>query len=310
VSTRVAAEAHFADRVLARVRALGHPLCAGLDPHLPLIPPLFRRGSMRSADPQTAAAVESFVLAVLERVAPRVAIVKPQSAFFEQLGWRGVQVLERVIAHARAAGLLVLLDAKRGDIGTTASAYAACLATDAAARVDAVTVNPYLGRDTLQPFLDAAEANGAGVFVLVKTSNPGAADYQDRRIDGRPLFEHVAESLRESAERLRGSNSGWSALGIVAGATYPAESERLRALLPHALFLVPGYGAQGGSARDAVRGFVRDADGHLAGGIVNSSRALLFPPAAATDDVRVWERAIDAACEQAAADLAAAVLRR
>ena len=298
---------HFADRLIARVRALGHPLCAGLDPHLPLIPPLFRRGSMTAADPQTAAAVEDFTLAALDRFAARVAVVKPQSAFFEQLGWRGVQVLDRVVRRARELGLLVVLDAKRGDIGTTASAYAAYLEVGGAMPVDAITVNPYLGRDTLEPFVAAAERNAGGVFVLVKTSNPGAGDYQDRRADGRPLFEHLAESLRESADSLRGPATGWSSLGIVAGATYPAESERLRALLPQALFLVPGYGAQGGGAADAVRGFVAGPNGALEGGIVNSSRGLLFPPDAATDDARTWERAIDTACDRAVTELSAAV---
>ena len=298
---------HFGDCLIERVRALGHPLCAGLDPHLPLIPSLFRRGSMAPADPDTAVAVQTFCLAGLERLAPHVAIVKPQSAFFEQLGWRGVQVLERVVQRAHELGLLVLLDAKRGDIGSTASAYAACLEEGAAAPVDALTVNPYLGRDTLEPFLAAGAAHGRGVFVLVKTSNPGSADYQDRRVDGRPLFEHVAESLQAAAERLRGPRSGWSALGIVAGATYPHQHERLRELLPHALFLVPGYGAQGGSAPDAVRGFTRSVAGQREGGVVSSSRALLFPAAGATDDARAWERAIDAACARAAAELHDAV---
>jgi orotidine-5'-phosphate decarboxylase len=298
---------HFADRLIARVRALGHPLCAGLDPHLPLVPPLFRRGSMMPADPQTAAAVEEFTLTVLDRLAARVAVVKPQSAFFEQLGWRGVQVLDHVVRRARDLGMLVLLDAKRGDIGSTAGAYAAYLERDGAMPVDAITVNPYLGRDTLAPFVAAAERSGGGVFVLVKTSNPGAGDYQDRRVDGRPLFEHVAESLRETADRLRGPSTGWSSLGIVAGATYPAESARLRALLPRALFLVPGYGAQGGAAADAVRGFVSAPNGGLEGGIVNSSRGLLFPRDASTDDSRTWERAIDAACDRAVTELSAAV---
>jgi orotidine-5'-phosphate decarboxylase len=204
-------------------------------------------------------------------------------------------------------GVLVLLDAKRSDIGSTACAYAAYLERDGALPADAITVNPYLGRDTLEPFIAAAQHNGGGVFVLVKTSNPGAGDYQDRRVDGRPLFEHVAESLRETAERLRGPATGWSSLGLVAGATYPAENERLRQLLPPALFLVPGYGAQGGGAADAVRGFVPGPTGCLEGGIVNSSRALLFPADAATDDAGVWERAIDDACDRAVAELRAAV---
>lgn len=298
---------HFADRLIARVRALGHPLCVGLDPHLPLLPPVFRRGTMAAADPQTAAAVEAFLSAVVERVAGRVAIVKPQIAFFEQLGWRGLRVLETVVGLARSQGALVLLDAKRGDIDSTARAYAAYLDPAAPMPVDAITLNPYLGRDTLAPFIEAAAANGRGVFVLIKTSNPGSADYQDRLLDGRPLFETVAESLAATARDLAGPATGWSSLGVVAGATYPEQSRKIRALLPHSLMLVPGYGAQGGGARDAVAGFVPGPDGRPEGGVVNSSRGILFPKDAVTEDARTWERAIDAACDRAITELAAAI---
>lgn len=298
---------HFADRLIQRVRQLGHPLCVGLDPHLALIPPLFRRGTMAPADPQTAPAVETFLRAVLDRIATRVAIVKPQSAFFEQLGWRGIQVLDRLVAEARARRLLVVLDAKRGDIGSTAAAYAAYLDPAGALPVDALTVNPYLGRDTLAPFFEPAAAAGAGVFILVKTSNAGSADYQDRVVDGRPLFELIAASLAETIQRFIGAATGWSSLGIVAGATYPEQSQRIRMLLPHALFLVPGYGEQGAAARDAVRGFVRGPDGRLEGGVVSSSRGILFPNDAATDDLHAWERAISAACDRAIDDLGSAI---
>ena len=296
---------HFADDLIARTRALGHPLCAGLDPHLPLIPPLFRQGDMAPADPRTAAAVAEFFAAALPRLTPHVAVVKPQSAFFELLGWRGIQVLQELIARAQAAGVPVILDAKRGDIGSTASAYAGVL-DGGALQADAMTVNPYLGRDTLEPFITAASARGRGVFVLAKTSNPGAADFQDRLIDGVPLYAHVAEALAEPCARLRGPASGWSSLGIVAGATHPAEHERLRAALPEALFLVPGYGAQGGSAQDAVRGFVR-RNGRLEGGVVSSSRQLVFPDAARVADARAWERAFDESVARAVDDLRAAV---
>jgi len=294
---------HFADRLVERLRVLGHPLCAGLDPHLALIPPLFRSGSMSAADPHTAGAVRSFLFAFLDRIAEHVAVVKPQIAFFEQMGWRGIHVLEEVVASARQRGLLVLLDAKRGDIGSTADAYAQYLNPHAALAADAITINPYLGRDSLRPFFDAATQHGGGVFVLVKTSNPGSGDYQDRHVDGMPLYEVVAESMSSLADNLRGPRTGWSSLGIVAGATYPAQSERLREILPRALFLVPGYGAQGGSAADALRGFVRGASGHLEGGVVNSSRGLLFPKASMTDDVHVWEAAIDTALQAATQDL-------
>jgi orotidine-5'-phosphate decarboxylase len=299
--------AHFADALIERVRALGHPLCAGLDPHLPLIPELFRRGSMQPADPQTADVVEAFCLAALERLARRVALVKPQIAFFEQLGWRGLRALERVLGRCRELELLALLDAKRGDIGSTAEGYAqAYLAPDAALRADALTLNPYLGRDSLEPYLKVSAQTGAGVFVLVKTSNPGSGDVQDRLSDGAPIWERVARDLSEPAAASAGPATGWSSLGIVVGATYPEQAERARQLLPRSLQLVPGYGAQGGSARDAVRGFVPGPRGRE-GGVVSSSRALLFPKDGATDSARRWEAALDAALRAAIDDLGAAV---
>lgn len=294
---------HFADRLIERTRALGHPLCAGLDPHLPLIPPLFRHGTMSPNDPRTAGAVRSFLMAVLDRIGNQVAVVKPQVAFFEQLGWRGWHVLAEVTSSARKRGLLVLLDAKRGDIGTTAEAYTQYLSGSGPMPVDAITVNPYLGLDSLKPFFDAADEHRGGAFVLAKTSNRGSGDYQDRQVDGTPLYELVAKSLAEPALRLRGPRYGWSSLGIVAGATYPTQSERLRDLLPHSLFLVPGYGAQGGSAADALRSFVRGSNGHREGGIINSSRGLLFPENAATDDLHAWESAIDTALAHSIDDL-------
>lgn len=303
-----AIESAFADRLVLRLRALGHPLCLGIDPLLGSIPPLFAKGPMTAADARTADAVEVFSLAVIERAAGRVAIVKPQIAFFEQLGWRGLRALERICAHARAAGLMVLLDAKRGDIGSTAEGYAAAyLGATAVLPVDALTVNPYLGFDTLAPFVAAARANGRGLFVLVRTSNPGSGDLQDREIEGEPLFVRVARGLAADGEGLRGSETGWSSLGVVCGATWPEQALRVRAELPSALFLVPGYGAQGGSAAAAVASFVPGPAG-LEGGLVNSSRAILFPDAArGASDGRAWERAIDAALERATVELGEAV---
>ncbi len=300
---------HFADELILRLRELGHPLCVGLDPHLDHIPPLFRRGSMAPADPQTASSVESFLRAVLERAAGRVAVVKPQIAFFERLGWRGLEALEAVVEHARRQGLSVLLDAKRGDVGSTAAAYAAAyLGARATLPCDAITLSPYLGRDSLEPFVERARQDGAGLFVLVKTSNPGSGDFQNRVLEGRgTLYETVAGALAEEAEALRGPQTGWSSLGVVAGATYPAESERIRARLPHSLFLVPGYGAQGGSAAAAVRGFVRGPSGRLEGGLVNSSRGILFPPGAGQAGAGGWERAIDETLRRAADELGEAV---
>ena len=298
----------FADRVTVATRRLGHPLCAGLDPHLDRFPTLFRRGGMAPEAPETAAAVEAFCLALLDRLTGRVAIVKPQVAFFERLGWRGMRVLEAVAAAARERDLLVLLDAKRGDIGSTARGYAeAYLGSEAVLPVDAMTANPYLGLDALGPFVEAASATGAGVFVLVKTSNPGSGDFQDRSLDGKPLYERVAESLAGIAGPMNGPETGWSSLGAVVGATYPEVHRRIRELLPRALFLVPGYGAQGGGARDAVAGFVAGPAGRLEGGLVNSSRGILFPPGSDTDDATSWERAVDEALDRAIGELGEAV---
>ncbi len=284
---------------------------------------------MDPADARTADAVEVFLETILDRVAGRVAIVKPQIAFFEALGWRGLRVLERLAEKARRHRLLVLLDAKRGDIGSTAAGYAAAyLGRRAPVACDAMTLNPYLGRDSLAPFLDRAHRNGRGLFVLVKTSNEGSGDFQDRVVaplgrtrgaaplgrtrdtakDGSTLYETVAKALAGESQALRGPETGWSSLGVVVGATYPGESERVRRHLPHSLFLVPGYGAQGGDAEAALRGFVRGPDGRLEGGVVNSSRGILFPPGADGDAVR-WERAIDDALERSTCELAEASAR-
>ena len=301
---------HFADSLIERIRALGHPLCVGLDPHLGWIPELFRRGSMAPRDPDTALAVADFMLAVLDRIAGRVAIVKPQIAFFEQLGWRGMQTLDGLCARAHGAGLKVLLDAKRGDVGSTAEGYAgAYLTRNAAMPVDAMTINPYLGFDSIEPFARAASEMGRGLFVLVHTSNPGSADLQDRDVEGEPLYSRVADGLAKTAKALAGSKTGWSSLGVVCGATWPDQARRVREALPSALFLVPGYGAQGASAGDAVRGFQPGPEG-LEGGIVNSSRSILFPTAgASTTDAQVWESALEEALKRAIDDLVEAIQR-
>jgi orotidine-5'-phosphate decarboxylase len=300
--------ASFADRFVQSARRLGHPLCVGIDPHLGLIPAAFRAGAMQPGAPETAAAVERWCLALLDRVAGRVAAVKPQSAFFEALGPPGAAVLARVMAAARARGLLVLLDAKRGDVGSTAEAYAAAYLADGAPfACDAITLNAYLGLDSLEPFLAVAESSGAGLFVVLRSSNPGARDFQDLPARGRPLYESVAEALGSRTKLLRGPETEWSSLGVVVGATWPEESRRVRELLPRSLFLVPGYGAQGGSAADAVAGFVPGPDGRLEGGLVASSRAIGFPAEGRAGDAAAWDRSVDRALDAAIAALTAAV---
>jgi orotidine-5'-phosphate decarboxylase len=291
---------HFADRIFAAIERASTPLCVGLDPHLRHMPRAFRRAP--DADPR-AEDVRACLLEVIDIVADHVGMVKPQSAFYEQLGVEGIAVLKDVIAHGRAKGLVVILDGKRNDIGSTADAYcAAYLERGAPLEADAITVNPYLGLDSLEPFFAAARDHGKGVFVLVKTSNKGSSDYQDRRCDGTPLSDIVAASM--SAASLAGQSevSGWSSVGAVVGATHPLEGQRLRALLPRNLFLIPGYGAQGASARDAIATFVAGPRG-LVGGVVNSSRAILFPSGAADLPLDGWRAAIREAVRHAATEL-------
>ena len=298
---------HFADLAVEATRKLGHPLCVGLDMHLGRVPPLFQRGSMAPSDPQTVDAVSDLLRALVPRLAGRVAVVKPQVALFEQLGPRGMQLLAEVVGQCRGLGLLVILDAKRSDIGSSAEGYArAYLSADAALPVDGITLNPYLGLDSLEPFTAAAQAQGKGLFVLVRNSNPGSKDFQELEVAGVPLYERVAMALGPIAETLLGPRCGWSALGAVVGATQPAQAERVRALLPRSLFLVPGFGAQGASAVAAVRGFVPGPCG-LEGGLVNSSRGITFPEAGHTTEARVWEAAVDAALEAAIDQLGNAV---
>ena len=284
----------FADRFVEAVRAKG-PLCVGIDPHAGRIPDLFGG--------DTPEGLEAWGKAIVHAAVGRAGIIKPQAGLFERHGWQGMKALAAVSAAAKDAGLLVLMDAKRGDIGSTAQGYAAAyLSQDAPFACDALSVNPYMGLDTLEPHVRTAEANGKGVIVLARTSNPGSADYQAKDLEGAPLFARVVESLDPMIERLKGS-SGWSGLMLVTGATGPDEAQHLRTLAPKALFLVPGYGAQGAGAADAVAGFVEGQ-----GGCVNASRSVTFP--AGSDEAATeadWADLIGAAIEAAQADLKSAL---
>lgn len=294
---------HFADRLLAACRQRGNAVCAGIDPRWDLLPLEIRRRHAGGTLDAMAAAFEEFSLRVLAIVAPLVPVVKPQSAFFESCGPAGMLAQQRVLAKAKSLGLITILDNKRGDIASTAEAYAdAALAgtTFEGARhpvwaADALTVNPYLGRDAVEPFLASARRCNAGVFVLVRTSNKGAKQFQDLACDGKPVYQHVAEAVGAwSMENI--GPCGFGDVGAVVGATHPAELARVRKWIPHVLFLVPGYGAQGGSSADTAAGF--RADG--AGAIVNSSRGITacFKP-----DEPKWEEAIERATRATIEDL-------
>jgi len=292
--------AAFADRLIEGVRAKNTPLCVGLDPFADKIPALF--GNAR----EDTSTVLKFGTAIIDIARHHACVLKPQLGLFEQFGEMGYAVARMLTSYAQQEGMLVILDAKRGDIGTTAEGYArATIGAAPGFNADAVTVNPYMGKDTLEPFITRAQAEAKGVVVLVRTSNPGAGDFQDLQVGGAPLWQRVAEMLSPECARLLGA-SGWSGLMAVAGATYPEEARRLREAMPEALFLVPGYGAQGASAADAVAGFVQGAKTRE-GGVVSSSRAVLYPQAAqAAKTMAEWRAAINDAMAAAASELRAA----
>ena len=280
----------FADRVIEAARRLG-PLCVGIDPHPGRIPDLFGG--------DTPEGLAAWGMAVVDASAGRAAAVKPQAGLFERHGPEGMAALQVVCARARDAGLIVIADAKRGDIGSTAEGYArAWLGSDAPFAADALTLNPYMGTDTLEPYVRAAEENARGIAVLVRTSNPGARDFQLLKVGNRPLYACVVAAMAPIIERLKGE-TGWSGCMLVAGATGPDEARAIRALAPDALLLVPGYGAQGAGVAEALSGFVAGPAG-LEGGLVNASRAVTFPNAAeGVTAYRTWSAAVRAAIESA-----------
>ncbi len=271
----------FPDRLEAAVRERGNPVCVGLDPRVDAIPSQFLEvAADHLSDGEDAdlarktAAVHLFCCGVIDVVADLVPTVKPQAAFFEQLGPAGMVALGAVIRYAQEKGLLVILDGKRSDIGSTAQAYAeGLLGRDGRSPwgADALTVNPYLGGDSLQPFVEVAQERGAGLFVLVKTSNPEGGMFQDLVADGRAVYRHVGAYVEQLASRTAGS-CGYGTVGAVVGATYPEQLAQLRREMPHAWFLIPGFGAQGGTARDVAAAF----DERGSGAIVNNSRGIIF----------------------------------
>jgi len=284
----------FADRLAAAVRRCGTPLCVGLDPREAMLPDSLSCAETNNLEAK-AACYSAFCRSVIDVVAPLVPVVKPQAAFFEQLGPWGMQALAEVISHARRNELLVVLDGKRNDIGSTATAYAkGYLGKDSPWQADALTISPYLGEDSITPFVELAEAQGAGLFTLVKTSNPGGGQFQDLLADETPVYRHVAALVEKLAAETAGE-CGYGCVGAVIGATYPEQLAELRAAMPHTWFLVPGFGAQGGSVADVLPAY--DSDG--LGAIVNSSRAIIFayrrePFATKFGDAQ-WQSAVEAA---------------
>jgi orotidine-5'-phosphate decarboxylase len=267
-----AAVPSFSDRLAAAVRAKQTPVLVGLDPRAESLPAGLLDPVRQKDHAAVADAYCAFCCGVIDAVAELVAAVKPQAAFFEEQGPAGMAALADVIAYARSQGLLVVLDGKRNDIGSTAEAYArAYLGRGSIWAADALTVSPYLGDDSLEPFVERCQSEAAGIFVLVKTSNPGGGAFQDRVADGKPIYRHVAALVERLASGSRGA-CGYGDVGAVVGATYPEQLAELRREMPHAWLLVPGYGAQGGGAKDVAAAF--DANG--LGAIINNSRGIIF----------------------------------
>jgi len=274
----------FGDRLAAAVERKRSQLLVGLDPMQELLP-IELAGEAGLGRSQAADACTRFCCGVIDAVAAYAVGVKPQLAFFETLGSPGMAALEKVCAYARTAGLIVVADAKRGDIGSTARAYASAYLEPREGQpplADAMTVNPYLGLDSLEPFLAACRREGAGIFCLVKTSNEGVADIQDLALsDGKPLWQHVARLVAEWGEELVGEH-GLSSVGAVVGATHPRAVGEARRLLPRAVLLLPGIGAQGAGPADVARAFTSGP----ASALVAASRSVLYAFRSTDDDWR------------------------
>ena len=269
------------DRLITRILETKNPSVAGLDPKLSYIPDFIKEEAFAKHGKNlegAAAALLEFNKGIIDALCDIVPAVKPQCAYYEMLGWQGVKALSDTIHYAQQKGMVVMIDGKRNDIGTTMEAYAAghLGATQAedislpAFGGDLLTVNGYLGSDGIKPLIKVCQEQNKGIFVLVKTSNPSSGELQDQCIDGKPVYRVMGEFCEKWGEELPGKY-GYSGVGAVVGATYPDQLTELRKALPHTFFLVPGYGAQGGGAEGVAGAF----DENGLGAIINSSRGIL-----------------------------------
>lgn len=269
------------DLLVQKIKEKGNPSVAGLDPKIDYVPEFIRKKAYAQYGKNLKGAAEAiweYNKGLIDALYDVVPAVKPQSAFYEMYGLCGEEILHRTISYAKEKGLYIILDVKRNDIGSTAEAYSKAYLGKAdiegelvdACNVDSVTVNPYLGTDGIQPFINDCKEYDKSIFALVKTSNPSSGEFQDKIMDGKTLFETVAERVNEwNADTV--GKSGYGAVGAVVGATYPEQAKLLRGIMPKSYFLVPGYGAQGGGAMGVKPCFNDDG----LGAIVNSSRGIM-----------------------------------
>lgn len=300
---------HFSDRLLDAIALKGSPVCVGIDPILDMLPDAVF-GSRTKRDPHDLDgcidAIVDFSVKILQIVAPHVPCVKFQSAYFEKYLWEGAQAYYELIHEAKELGLIVIGDVKRGDIGSTSEAYAAGHLADLsfadleeASTPDAITINPMLGMDTLKPFVDVAKEHSKGLFVLVRTSNPGSTTTQDVKLaDGRAWSEMLADSLNAIAQESTGTQ-GYSLLGAVVGATQPQMMTSLRGRLPQSVFLLPGYGTQGATGE-----MTRAAFQNGKGAIVSASRSILYAHRDTKHSGLAWEDAVNKAVQEMKVEIA------
>ncbi|MBT9779150.1 orotidine-5'-phosphate decarboxylase [Clostridium sp. MCC353] len=267
-------------QLIEKIQKTKAPICVGLDPMLGYIPEHITKKSFAEFGETlegAADAIWQFNKEIVDHTCDLIPSVKPQIAMYEQFGIEGLKIYEKTVSYCREKGLVVIGDAKRGDIGSTSAAYATAhigqvqvgSKSYSGFHTDFVTVNPYFGTDGVKPFVDVCNKEDKGLFILVKTSNPSSGEFQDKLIDGRPLYELVADKVVEWGNE--SMDGAYSNIGAVVGATYPEMSRILRKLMPNTYFLVPGYGAQGGTAEDLKYCFNEDG----LGAIVNSSRGII-----------------------------------
>ena len=266
------------DKLIKKIKETNNPTVIGLDPRYEMLPKSVT--SKYSQDLEgVAEAILEFNRNLIDHVYDIIPAVKPQIAFYEMYGIPGMEAFKETCRYAKQKGMLVIADSKRGDIGSTAQGYANAFLgktpigemQEAIYDVDFVTVNPYMGTDCVKPFVEDCKKYNKGIFALVKTSNPSSGELQDLKLEnGKEVYKQVAELVEKWGEELRGEN-GYSSVAAVVGATYPEQLKQIRTIAPHTYFLIPGYGAQGGKAKDIALGF--DAKG--LGGIVNASRSLM-----------------------------------
>ncbi|MCF6150513.1 MAG: orotidine-5'-phosphate decarboxylase [Candidatus Kuenenia sp.] len=273
---------NFSDKLITTIQKKNSCVVVGLDPHFDLIPGTIKetfRNLHDDAFKYAANVILEFNKQIIDALEPLIGIVKLQIAFYELYGWQGIWAYTETINYAKQKGLIVIGDVKRGDVPSTAIAYANAHIgkvlinnyTETAFQSDAITVNPLLGMDSILPFIKNAEAYGKGVFVLAKTSNPSSVEFQDLLCNSKKLHQIIAEKIHEWGNRLVG-NYGYSSIGAVVGATYPEDILTLRKMMPSAYLLIPGYGAQGATAEDLKNCF--NSDGY--GAIINASRSILY----------------------------------